>query len=78
MLVVARMIRTIIEKLENRVKIKYLVVGYMKRCIKCLENVINTINWIQFKLDLQKINKSINNILSFLQDNNKLFSFVSS
>lgn len=49
-------------KFENQVKIKrndnlykkalYLVVGYMKRCIKHLENVINTINWIQFKLDL--------------------------
>lgn len=29
-----------------------LVVGYIKRCKKYLENVINTINWIQFKLDL--------------------------
>lgn len=49
-------------RFENRVKIKrndnlyekalYLVVGYMKRYIKYLENVINTINWIQFKFDL--------------------------
>lgn len=45
--------------------------------MKYLENVISTINSIQFKLDLYKINKSIN-ILSFLQDKNKLISFVSS